>query len=106
MQWQTTIPLAKVGLLEETDPGPAAKAAGKAVSCAVKSKTAETYSTMCMLFGGRDSINNGVIAVLKLKIAPDAAREPFRIRVDQALAVYKDLKRVPIEPIETVVTVK
>jgi len=106
LQWQTTIPLANVGTLEETDPGPAARAAGKAVSCAVRSKTAETYTTRCILFGGQDSVNDGVIAILKLKIAPDAPRGPFRIRVDEALAVYKDLKRVPIDPTETTVTVK
>jgi hypothetical protein len=106
LQWQTTIPLAKVGPLEETTPGPTAKVAGKTVSCAVKSKTAGTYTTTCMLYGGQDSIKDGVCAILKLRIAPDVPPGAFRIRVDEALAVYKDLERVPIEPTETVVTVK
>jgi hypothetical protein len=106
LQWQTTVPLAKVGLLEETTPGPAAEKTGKAVNCAVKSKTAETYTTMCLLYGGQTGIQGGVVAVLRLTIASNAEPGSFRIRASEALAVYKDLKRVAMKPVETTVTIR
>ncbi len=106
LQWQTTVPLSKVGLLEETMPGPAAEAAGKAVNCAVKSKTAETYTTTCILYGGQSGIHDGVVAILRLTLAPTAEPGSFRIRTAEALAVYKDLKRVTMEPSETTVTIR
>ena len=106
LQWQTTVPLAKVGLLEETSPGPAAEKSGKAVNCAVKSKTAETYTTMCILYGADAVIPDGVVAILRLTLASDAQPGSFRVRIGEALAVYKDLKRVPMDPAETTVTIR
>jgi len=46
------------------------------------------------------------VAVLRLKIAPDAGPGPARIRIDQGLAVLKDLNRVPMNPAETVVKIR
>lgn len=106
LQWQTTVPLAKVGQFEETTPGPAAETAGKAVNCAVKSKTAETYTTMCILYGGQLGIHDGVVATLRLTIASNAGPGSFRIRTGEALAVYRDLKRVAIHSAETTVTIR
>jgi hypothetical protein len=106
LQWQSTVPLAKVGLLEEITPGPAAEKAGKAVNCAVKAKTAETYTTMCILYGGQTEIHDGVIAILRLTIASNAEPGSFRIRAGEAMAVYKDLKRVSMKPAEATVTIR
>ena len=60
---------------------------------------------MCILAGGITSIANGVIATLNLRIAPDAKPGSFHIRLDQGLAILKDLQRIPIEATETEVTV-
>jgi hypothetical protein len=106
LQWQTTVPLTKVGLLEETSPGTAAEKSGKSVNCAVKSKTAETYTTMCILYGADSAVHDGVVAVLRLTLAADAEPGSFRVRIGEVLAVYKDLKRVPMDPAETTVTIR
>jgi hypothetical protein len=107
MQWETTVPAAQLALTDENlPPGPAAKSAGKTVSCKLKTKTAATHTWICVLFGGQEPIPNGVIAVLRLRILPDARLGPSRIRVDQGLAVTKDLKRVNLDAAETVVTIR
>jgi len=106
LQWQTTTPLANVDKLEETVPAPAIKAAGKGVTCAVVSKTAETYTTRCILAGGQTSIPDGLIAILNLKIAAGATAGRFEIRVDKALAVSQDLTRVEMPPTAAVITVR
>jgi hypothetical protein len=106
LQWETIIPSDQLTPLEESVPGPAARAAGKALSCAVKEKTAVDYTSVCLLYGGRERIRNGVVAVLRLRLSPDAKSGSFRIRVAESVAVLPDAKRIPMEGVETVVTVR
>jgi hypothetical protein len=106
LQWETAIPIAQLSLVDENLPlGPVAQAAGKVVSCRVKTRTATVQTSICILYGGREPIRDGVVAILKLRIAPDALPGPARIRIDQGLAVLKDLERIPMKPSETIVKI-
>jgi Cohesin domain len=108
LQWETTIPSAQLNFLDETAaPGPAAQAANKSVNCALKNtKSGGTLTSVCILSGGQEPIHNGVIATLLLKVLPETAAGSVRIHVDQALAVSKDLKRFPVDPVETTITIR
>jgi hypothetical protein len=107
LQWDLTLNAGQLNLHDENPPpGPAAQAAGKAVTCRVKTKTDVAQISTCLVFGGREPIHDGVIAVLQLKIAADAKPGSARIRIDQALAVTKDLKRTPMPATEGVVTIR
>jgi hypothetical protein len=106
LQWDATVELARLSPFEENAPGPAAQAAGKSLGCALKTKTPKDYTSVCILYGGTNPVRNGVIAILYLQIAPDAQPGSCRIRIDHGLAVLKDLKRVPLDPVETVLTVR
>jgi len=106
LQWEATIPSTQLSLIDkEITIGPAAKEAGKSVTCAVKSKTDRALTSVCILAGGRQQIQNGVIALLILKVPQEAPIGPARIRVEQAVAVSKDVTEVPIEPVDAVVSV-
>ena len=106
LQWEATIPTAGLSLFDkEIAIGPAAKEAGKSVTCAVKGKTDKALTSVCILAGGRQQIQNGVIALLMLKVPQEAPIGPARIRVERAVAVSKDVTEVPIKPIDTVVSV-
>ena len=106
LQWEITIPLDKVGPLQETSTAAAAQAEGKSLICSVKSKTTEVYTTVCILAGGQQPIRNGAVAIFHLTLSPNAPPGQFRIRLDEAIAVYKDLRRKAMEPTETTVTVR
>jgi energy-converting hydrogenase Eha subunit A len=106
LQWEATIPTAELNLIDkEIAIGPAAKDAGKSVVCAVKGKTDKALTSVCILAGGQRQIQNGVIAVLMLKVPLNAPIGPARIRVERAIAVSKDVIELPIKPIDTVVSV-
>jgi hypothetical protein len=106
LQWEATIPTTELSLIDkEIAVGPAAKEAGKSVTCAVKDKTDKTLTSVCILAGGRQEIQNGVIALLILKVPQEAPIGPARIRVERAIAVSKDVTKFPIKPIDTVVSV-
>ena len=108
LQWETTIPSAQLSFLDESmAAGPAAQTAGKSVNCAVKTtKTADSQTSLCILYGGREPVHDGVVAVLRLKILREATPGIALVRVDQALAVSKDLKRFPLDPKETAVKIR
>jgi hypothetical protein len=106
LQWEAVIPTGELSLIDkEIAVGPAAKEAGKSVTCAVKGKTDKALTSVCILAGGRQEIQNGVIALLMLKVPQEAPVGPARIRVERAIAVSKDVTKFPIKPIDTVVSV-
>ena len=106
LQWDLTIP-AQLSLIDDKlQLGPEAKAASKSVTCRVKTKTDTAQTSICLVFGGREPVHDGVLAVLRLKISLDAKPGPAQIRIDEAVAVLKDLKRIPMGPVETVVRIR
>jgi hypothetical protein len=106
MQWEVTSPLSFTPVEENPPPGPAAKAAGKTVACKLKTKTSNAQTWICLLYGGLKPIPNGVIAVLRFGVPSDAPPGPARIRIDQGLAVTRDLKRTVLDAVEAVVTIR
>ncbi len=107
IQWETTIAYAPANVLEvNIEPGPAAQVAGKSVTCGPKAKAVESQGSTCILYGGREALpDDGVIAVLRLKIGPAASSETARIHVDHGLAVTKDLQKFPLPSAETTVKI-
>ena len=107
LQWETTIPAARLNFADEgVVSGAAANAAGKSVNCAPKASANSASKTLaCILFGGQQAIPDGVIALLRLQVLPEAVPGTAQIRIDQALAVSKDLKRFPIDAVDGTVTV-
>ena len=107
VQWETKLPSAQVGLVDDKVLiGSAAQQAGKALSCVLKQKNAADYILRCILVGGQQPIPNGTLALLRLRISPKAQTGPARIRLEQGLAVSKDLKNLPLGPVETTVRIQ
>lgn len=106
LQWDVQVPIEQLTLMEDKLlPGSTAEEAGKSIHCAVKEKTAGTYTLGCLIAGGLNPIPNGTIAMLRIKIAANAQTGPAPVRVLRGLAVSKDLKQVPLEAVETKVTI-
>ena len=80
--------------------------AGKSLTCAVAGNSAESRLLRCVLAGGQKPIPTGTIVLLSLRITDRAQAGTARIRLDHALAVTEDLKQLPINPVETVVTIR
>jgi hypothetical protein len=107
LQWDTTIPQPLLTFPKEVaSVGQAAQAAGKSVSCAIKTKTGVVQTAVCILYGGQEVIRNGVVAVLQLRVDPKAKPRRCRLTVDHGLAVYKDLTQVSLDAAETSVNVR
>jgi hypothetical protein len=106
LQWERIVPTDPLTPLEEDILGSAARTAGKTLSCAVKEKSAGSYTSVCLMYGGQERIRNGVVAILRLRLSPEAKPGTFRVRIVEPVAVLPDAKRIPMAPVETVVTVR
>jgi hypothetical protein len=106
LQWELTIPLQLTLAEDSPSAGAAAQAAAKTLNCAPRTKSQTAQTHVCILYGGQQGIENGVVAVLRLKVATDAKPGSAPVTLDQAIAVYKDLKKVSLERAESVVTIR
>ena len=61
---------------------------------------------MCIVAGGGKPIHDGTVAVLNLKIPPDAQRGTARVSADRVVAVSSDLKRVALKRAESKVRIR
>jgi hypothetical protein len=107
LQWEVAFPIAQLTLVDQNPSlGPSAQAAGKSVSCRVRNTTATSQTSVCILFGGREPIHDGEIAVFNFKVAADARPGVARVRIHQGLAVRKDLQKTSMEPVEALVRIR
>jgi hypothetical protein len=107
LQWDTKVPSSQLGLTEGSpQPGPVAQEADKGVSCAMKATKADTQTIVCLVYGGRKPIRNGVVARFSFKIPPQATTGSALILLDNGVAVSADLKRTPIPDTTAIITIR
>jgi hypothetical protein len=107
LQWETKIPISQISLInDKVLTGSTAAEAGKTLTCAVREKTAEVSVVRCILAGGQKPIPDGAIAMFRLKISTNAKIGSSSIRVEQPIAVLKDLKQIPLDAVETIVVIR
>jgi hypothetical protein len=108
LQWEVEIPTRQLDLANERAMRAviAAQDAGKSVTCAVPKETPDARTLRCILAGGQKPIPDGKVTSLSLKILENAQPGPIRVRLQNAMAVGRDLERVTFAPLETTVTVQ
>jgi len=107
LQWETAFPADQLTPIDGgASLGPIARAAGKTVKCAPKPATGETSGSKCILIGGQQPIHNGVIVRLQFRVLPEAPKGTARVRIDQGMAVFKDLAQSPLNAADAVVRVR
>jgi len=108
LQWEVEIPARQLDLENERAMRAviAVQDAGKSVTCAVPNETPDSRTLRCILAGGQRPIPDGRVTSLSLKILENAQPGPIRVRLQNAVAVSRDMERVTFAPVETTVTVQ
>jgi hypothetical protein len=108
LQWEVEIPAKQLDLANERTMRAVitVQEAGKSVTCAVPKETRDARTLRCILAGGQKPIPDGKVTLLSLKILENAPPGPIRVRLQNAMALGRDMERVPVEPVETMVTVQ
>ena len=108
LQWEVEIPARQLDLENERAMRAviAVQDAGKSLTCAVPKETPDARTLRCILAGGQKPIPDGKVTLLSLKILENAQPGPIRVRLQNAVAVSRDMDRVTLAPVETTVTVQ
>lgn len=106
LQWNILLPSSQLSLEDGIRLGPAAKDAGKSLRCSDKKTEGGTRTLICILSGGQKPIQNGAIALLKLRIPPAAKPGTAKVRIEHSLAVSKDLKGISVQVAEGDVVIR
>ena len=108
LQWEFTFPAGTVVDLADIVAGSAAESAQKALTCrSIEKKDASRSSAYaCILAGGQKPIPNGPVAAVRYRVPLDIRQITEKVRVDKAIGATTDLKRVDLESVQTVITVK
>jgi hypothetical protein len=102
LKWETTFPAQLLQIDGLPEAGPAATKAGKSLTC----RKAQTYSYVCILAGGSESLGAGTVAVFHFKIHPEARPGTSIIRTAHVEAVSAKLDAVPLLPTEGQIEIK
>src|ERR1017187_6778385 len=106
LQWEATFS-GEALKLDGTGPvaGPAARAAGKGLTCAPKKTSPGPSKWVCILAGGQKPIGNGVVALLRFEVQAHARSGSQPIVVVNLLGASAALKKAPILRAEGAVSV-
>ena len=107
LQWKFTFPAGITVDLKDIVAGSAAESAGKTLTCSAganRSKSAQSF--MCILAAGQTAIPNGTICLVRYRVLPSVKWESAAVRVEDVLAVDKDLKKTAMPNLQGQVTTK
>ena len=109
LQWEFTFPPQVVVDLADIVAGSAAESAEKALTCRGMEKTkgagqGSVYG--CILAGGQKPIPNGPVATVRYRVPAEIREIAEKVRVEKAVGVTADLKRVDLGGVQAAIIVK
>lgn len=103
LQWELVYPAQLLELgRPAADPGSAARGSGKTLTCADRN----AYTEVCILAGGSDTIPNGSIAAIYLKIRAEAKPGTTTVKFAKVQGVTADLRPLPFKDLDAVITIR
>ncbi|MGC4053237.1 MAG: hypothetical protein QM757_28370 [Paludibaculum sp.] len=103
LQWDFVFPAQLLELRQPlAEAGSAAQNSGKTITCAGRN----AYTESCILAGGPETIPNGTIAAIHLKIRAEAKPGTATIKFGKIQGVTPDLRPLPFKDLDAVITIR
>jgi hypothetical protein len=110
LQWKIALGTEVTAAGGDLVAGEVAGAAGKALACApAKAAGQESAIFNCILSGGKKTIPNGTIFLVKYRVKPQATPSTLAVRVSDGIAVSEEanqLRKTPLSPVEGTITIR
>jgi len=106
IQWELVLPAGLRLEPSEASTGPAARSAGKGLTCAKRENPDQGPVLICILAGGMDTLQGGVVASFKVSTAESSPPGAATVRLQKALGVSADLNAVPMPDVRTIVSIR
>jgi hypothetical protein len=105
LQWELAIPPGLRVDVSDIVASSAAESSEKTIACAIR-RDQPPVTIACLMAGGRRPLSEGAVAIVKFAAAANAHRGPFAVRVQKALGVSIDLKKIPIADSTATITIR
>jgi hypothetical protein len=108
LQWDFWFPPSIAVEASDLVAGSAAESAEKTLACKLGTEPQPGGETVCrcILYGGRKSISNGVMAMVHYRVNPTAAKKSRRVSAQSILAVDADANPISIASAEATLAAK
>jgi hypothetical protein len=100
VQWDLSVPAVMAIEPRDIFAGSVAASAEKTIACSKGKAPAGAATYRCIVYGGRNGIRNGPVAVVKYEIVKRAAKGKLAVHIGNALAATADLKKIAIPDAE------
>jgi hypothetical protein len=101
LKWDVVYP-AQVMDMETDNAGPAAMDSGKSLQCIAR----RSYAYVCVLSGGQNPIQDGLVAIYRFKIKPSAQAGVTKLRIENAESTTKESKKWALKSTEAIVVIR
>jgi len=106
LQWELAVPAQITIEVSGMVTGDAAERAGKSLTCAAKKSEGAARIFACVLAGGLKAIPAGTIAIVRYEAAAKASPGKVTVRLEKAVGVSADLKKVAVSSGTGVITIR
>ena len=106
LQWELAVPAQITIEVSGMVTGDAAEGAGKSLTCAAKKSEGAGRIFACVLAGGLKAIPEGAIAIVRYQAAEKAPPGKITVRLENAVGVSADLKKIVVSSGTGVITIR
>jgi hypothetical protein len=106
LQWQVALPLEIAIDPGSIVSGSAAEAAQKSITCAsVEKQNRSGPRYACILAGGKKAIGDGPVATVRYRIRNGASAGTVAVRIEKAIGVAGDLRKIDLGSVDGTITI-
>jgi hypothetical protein len=106
LQWELMVPVQITIEVSGIVTGDAAEGAGKSLTCAAKRSDEPGRIFACILAGGLKTMPAGAIAIVRYAAAENASPGSALVRVEKAVGISADLKKIAVSSGDGVITIR
>jgi hypothetical protein len=106
LQWDLSVPKRITVNLRDIVVGSSAESAGKSIACAVGIQARNLSIFRCLVAGGPQTIGNGPVAIVKYTVTQGGHRGNIPLRIEKALGVSQDVRKIAFPNTQGTVTVR
>lgn len=106
LQWDLAVPKQILVNARDIVTGSSAESAEKSLACAAATEDRNVSFYRCILAGGPKTMRNGTVAIVKYEAPQDGLPGNIQVRIQKALGVSKNLKKIELPNTEGTVTIR
>jgi hypothetical protein len=106
LQWDLAVPKQILVNASDIVPGSSAESVEKSLACAAAMQDRDVSIYRCILAGGPKTMRSGTVAIVKYAALKGGHPGKIQVRIQKALGVSKELKKMELPNAEGTITIR